>query len=133
MGLVGRFYRILRFRKLRRFQPTHDPLSATLQLMKFRVQGVSLLLFLTSPLALAFQNFDCVNPDSPFIVEVGFDSAFVLNKDTYEVEKVLLETTQKGFYMSESKDWELKLNSNKSKATLKVGDSDEKVTFECLE
>jgi len=101
--------------------------------MKSRVQSIFLLFFFVSPMALAFQNFDCVNPDSPFILEIGFDSAFVLNKDTYEVEKVLLETAQKGRYISESKDWELDLNSKKTTATLKVGDSDEKVPFECLE
>lgn len=98
-----------------------------------RVQGVFLLFFLASPLASAFQNFDCVNPNSPFILEIGFDSAYVLNKETYEVEKILPETAQRGRYTSEGEDWELSLNSKKTKAVLKVGDSDEKVTFECFE
>ncbi|MEZ4815890.1 MAG: hypothetical protein R3A80_11935 [Bdellovibrionota bacterium] len=83
----------------------------------------------------AFQNMDCENSDSPFLIEIGYDTATVLNKKTFEVEKVLVQVSSAQAssvsYESDGGDWTLVLSKNKRRAILQVGDSDERVPFAC--
>lgn len=93
--------------------------------------------FLLSSTLYAFNNYDCENENSPFLIEIGYDTATVLNKKTFEVEKILSQVSspalQKVKYESEGGDWTLELSKNRSVALLSVGDSDETVPFSCPE
>lgn len=105
--------------------------------MKNKVQFLFFLLFsfCLVPLSHSFQNTECENEDSPFFIEIGFDTAFVVNKKTFELEKVLPSVPRKRnaqrVYESKGGDWSLRVSRNRKVATLKVGDSDEQVRFNC--
>lgn len=84
---------------------------------------------------MATQNIECENENSPFFLEIGVDTAFVVNKKTYELEKTLPQIPRKrkaqSVYESKGGDWSVRVSKDRSTAYLKVGDSDEIVPFSC--